>query len=480
MIRQAKTEALRSGRRAPSRTPCSAGPGQVFPRSARGGAASGDSSSAPSSLRGLAIAALGLALLAAAEPASAQSLQETIKLALAHDAHIESARQGLEAARLDASATARSLLPSLNLGGNYQYTSASAKLNFSIPGVVNENVSLARQHSADMNLGFQWTAFSGFAKEANLRMKRLEASLAENTLSSVQIQTALDAISAYRRAQSARIQIEILTAASERAVLQIDRLTALEKQGMAKKVDVFSLTIPKLDDDQKLIGARADLANALDELKNLTGEAISVGASPAECPRVDLPALDEASLDEIKALAIQQSIQGTNKKLALSKLYPTLALSGNLHYAIPGVNPILNQWMFYGTAGATLSWSFNWGGDSLEAQVADHNLARLRSDETSTRERIELNYASAAREWQAERNELDVLAASLDLARAKMAIVKSQYEEGLASTTDFNDANLELTQAELRHRSQILLLLLKANQIEAMAGRPVGQWSVAT
>ena len=71
-----------------------------------------------------------------------------------------------------------------------------------------------------------------------------------------------------------------------------------------------------------------------------------------------------------------------------------------------------------------------------------------------------------------------MLAASLELARARMAIVSSQQAQGMASSTDFNDANLRLTQAELQYRSQLLSLRLKANLLEAMSGQPIGQWSI--
>ena len=150
-----------------------------------------------------------------------------------------------------------------------------------------------------------------------------------------------------------------------------------------------------------------------------------------------------------------------------------------MHYGIPGVNPVENQWMLYATAGATLSWSYNWGADSLAVQAAERRLLRQAGEERSVREQLELEYDSALRDWAATREELGVLAASLELARARMAIVSSQHAQGMASSTDFNDANLRLTQAELQYRSQILSLRLKANLLDAMSGQPIEQWSIS-
>jgi hypothetical protein len=49
----------------------------------------------------------------------------------------------------------------------------------------------------------------------------------------------------------------------------------------------------------------------------------------------------------------------------------------------------------------------------------------------------------------------------------------------MATVTDFTDATLALTQAELGYRTQILLILLKRNQLEAISGLLPENWSVS-
>lgn len=408
---------------------------------------------------------LGLSqLLNGAQAAVAESLKETLELSLAHDAHVESAAQGVRAARLGASSFARSLLPVLNAGTSYQYYSVASPL--------------APQDNWDMNAGIQWTVFAGFARTAQIDEKDLQVALAMNGLSAAQTGAALNVTAAYRQAQAAQLQIDILTAARDRAQLQIDQTSVLEMQGMAKKIDVLSLTIPRLDYDQKLIVAKADLSNALDMLASATGRQISVDPPPSEDLPITLAPFQEQDLDQIKAMAIQRKILLADKRLADSKAFPALSLGGAVHYGFPGMSALQNQWSLYATAGATVSWSFNWGGDFVAAQQVDASLAGLLSEELSAREKARLLYASAVRDWQAAKEALDVLAAARDLARARLAIVQTQYENGMASTTDFNDANLGLAQAELQYRSQLLSLLLKASQIDALAGIPVDKWSV--
>ncbi len=398
-----------------------------------------------------------------------------MELALAHDAAVASAQAGLEAARLEAASTARGQLPSFSLGAGYQYTSATAELDLPI---LPAPVSLVRQHSLDLYSGLRWPAFTGFAQKASVELKRLGGELARSARDSARDQVALRTVTGYRQAQAARLQIQGIESGKRRAQLQIDQTSALERQGMAQRVDLLALQLAALDFDQKLIVARAALEDAMERLQTLTGRPIEVPPAPDSATRPEVPKLELESLEQVKALSIQRAMLQASVRLTASRHYPALTLSGAVHYGIPGVNPVENQWMLYATAGAALSWSYNWGADSLAVQAAERRLLRQAAEERSAREQLQLEYDSLVRDWEATREELGVLAASLELARARMAIVSSQQAQGMASSTDFNDANLRLTQAELQYRSQLLSLRLKANLLEAMSGQPIGQWSI--
>jgi outer membrane protein len=417
-------------------------------------------------------------LLFLLQPAAAETLKEAIDLALAHDRSLVSARESAGAARLEALAAERSQLPVLNAGGRYQYCTAEAETTLEIPGLFEKTLSMSPQHTTDFSVGFTWAPFTGFARKADVESKHLAVTLAENDLDTAEAQTAMEAISAYRQAQRSLLMIETIGSGRRRVELQIEQTSALEKQGMAQKVDVLSLAIAKLDYDQQLIATRARLEDALDQLEALTGKRIEVEPAPTDSPVSTIAPLEGEKTEAIRALDIRRNMLLAGRRAAASKHYPTVALSGNLHYGLPGVDPVDNEWMLYGTAGVSFSWSYDWGGTAAAVRSAKDRLSGLAADKAAARERIELRYNSAVRDWKATKEALEVLEAALDLAEVKMGIVKSQYEQGLASTTEFNEANIELTQAELNYRGRLLALLLKTNQIDAMSGRSIEQWSV--
>ncbi len=423
-------------------------------------------------------AALILGLLAGSIPAlPAQSLKEAVELALDHDPSVQSAGQAIRSAELNASSAFFATMPTLSLGASYQYATVGSELVLPYP--INQTIVISPQTREDLSAGVTWPIFTGFAKKESVRMKRMEADLSANAFSRTRAQTALRTISAYRQAQMAALQIDTIGSGQKRVQLQLDQANIQFSQGMTRRVDVLSLSISKSDFDQKLIAARADLANAIAELTVLTGREIVVDASPETGSAPEAPPLMEEAADEIKVLAIQRGMRESARAIAQSKLYPTVLLNASYHYGYPGLGTTGDEWSGYATLGASLSWNWNWGGDILAAQAAEAELSRTGLDEAAVRDRIRLGYDKAVREYRSMADQLTVMSAALEQSRAKMAIVSSQYGQGMASTADFNDSNLELTQAELKYRSLLLALLLGLNQIDAARGAPLEQWSIS-
>jgi hypothetical protein len=59
-----------------------------------------------------------------------------------------------------------------------------------------------------------------------------------------------------------------------------------------------------------------------------------------------------------------------------------------------------------------------------------------------------------------------------------MKIIESQFQQGMVSVTDFNDTNLELTEAELNHKQHLIRMALKVNEIDYISAKPISEWRV--
>ncbi|WP_245540039.1 TolC family protein [Sediminispirochaeta bajacaliforniensis] len=409
----------------------------------------------------------------------AQTPQEAIDLALAHDNDIAAARAGTVAAEYGAQAAAYDRLPQLSLGSSYQYRAPDNELDLTLP-TGSTTMNLSRKHNMELSAGLHWLLFSGFAVESNIEQQRLQSLLADNALQSTELDVAFKTISAYRNVQATQLQHSSLASGRERARIQFEQVEHLREQGMANEVDLLSLKLALLDYDRQLMETAANIDNARLTLETLTGSKTFTVRQPlAQLPSLVVPELHIEQLYQMQAFRIRQEMARNQQRLTASAQLPTFSVDSLLHYGKPGTNSVEDEWMFYGTIGLSLNWSCNWGGNRLASAGARAAVTQADANSRAVRQQLEQMYKEEVRRYISMDSELAILKQAFDVTSKKMEIIQVQYKEGMASVTDFNDANLALTQAELRYRSQILAILLELNRIEMLSGKPIEQWSVS-
>jgi len=401
---------------------------------------------------------------------------EAIDLALEHSHTLASARSMISAAEYELLSTRRSFLPIVGAGSSYLYNSAEAEISLPASGTT---ISLVQPHTVDMYGDFRWVLFSGFSRSGNLRVREINVELERNRRRSAEIQTALDTLVLYRQVQSARLQVETLSSGRDRVSLQIDRLQRLYEQGMTTVSDLLTLRLNLLDYEHEIVGAEAELDRATMGLREKTGRDIQVVSPPEQFSSSEMPALDLSSIPQLQALSLQQDLAQAQHVVERSAIYPKVALNSQLHYGIPGANTVENEWMLYATAGISVSWSTDWGAAEARASAVEARKDALASSRFDLRSQTSLRYEQDLRELKSMFLKLEILRQALALTAEKADITEQQYKQGMATVTDFTDATLALTQAELRYRTQILLILLKRNQLEASIGLLPENWSVS-
>ncbi len=426
------------------------------------------------------IFSLLLILMAICYPASTvlgETPEEAIDLALKNSCTLASARSMISAAENELLSTRRSYLPVVGAGSSYRYNSAESEI--SLPATSSTTITLVQPHNIDLHGDFQWALFSGFSRSGNLRIREIDVKLEQNRRQSAEIQTALDTLVLYRRVQSARLQVETLSSGRDRISLQIDRLERLYEQGMTTVSDLLTLRLNLLDYEQNIVGAEADLDRALLGLREKTGRDIRVVSSPKQFTLKEIPSLDLSAIPQLQALSLQEDVAQAQYVLERSAVYPKVTLNSQLHYGIPGANAVENQWMLYATAGISVSWSTDWGAAQARGSAAEARKDALGSTRSELTSQTSLRYQQDLRELESMIQKLEILQQALALTAEKADITEQQYKQGMATVTDFTDATLALTQAELGYRTQILLILLKRNQLEAASGLLPENWSVS-
>jgi outer membrane protein len=409
-----------------------------------------------------------------------QSLKETVKIALEASPGIASAREQLRESKLDAKSTHRSTLPQLDFSASYQHVTDRASLNLPgggpLPGM---KVNLGVFDTYETGLMANYILFSGFAQKNLIELKDQTAELNNQQMKKTEKTTALDVIVKYRQIQNSLLEIDALHAGGKRIDLQVNRIKSLAAQGMALALDTLSLSLSRLNNEQKIIAANAKLETERQELNQLAGQKIQVDPKAAANVEQQIPEFETNQIDDLKMLNTRIRMMKSSQSITRAGYFPNVGLFAGVKYAKPGVDFIANDWMTYGVWGVNLNWNlFKWNADHLKIQSQQAAIQSIQFQYQVVNDRIRTKYDNAIREFEALKQQYSVALRARDVAKKKMEIVESRYKQGMSSVTDFNEANLELTDAEINLQRQKILLALKISEIDFLSGKSINEWRI--
>ncbi len=408
-----------------------------------------------------------------------RDLKQAIDLALQNNPAIHALEQQVAAAGHLVEFRQRRTLPGLQAKAGYRYQSEVMELDLAgLPHLPVNNITLGAKDTWETGITLSWVVFSGYARRAGIRKSRAQGELVRVQLKKTQKEMALQTATGYRTVQGLRLHIQSLQAAIRRAELQEKKIGSLVENGMALGVDTLSIALATLNYQQQLLTVEAQHQTAMQKLEHLTGTAIKVSDYTSHDVYQPGPFLSGRA-EALKILATQIEIHQQEKIQARSKYYPTITVHASENYGKPGVDYIRNEWMSYAVVGANLQWDiWNWGATKAATQAGAASVRQTRHELENTRKKLQLLYDTSVREYQTMQKQLSVLQKSLTVAKEKMHIIKLLSDQGMVTATEFNDTNLELTQAEIAWQQQLVELAGKIHELDYKSGRPVEAWYV--
>lgn len=149
------------------------------------------------------------------------------------------------------------------------------------------------------------------------------------------------------------------------------------------------------------------------------------------------------------------------RRASIAGLLPNVGAAAAYHYAKPGVDMIENEWMDYYTLGVSMSWTlwdFHEARSRAKSQeVLARSLSATRSDVLKTfesRALTSLETRDAARPVESKLRE------RLQIETRRVEMLSNTLAAGLASESQWLDAQDDLTIAELEWISSVVALRL--------------------
>ncbi len=411
------------------------------------------------------------------------SMDEAVKLALAHNPGIKQAVQDVRAAESRISQARAGFMPSITASASYIFAHEVPKIGIPAnsigPGFPPSNIESRLDSTYTYNAGFNatWTLFAGGMILNSYSATKDLFKAASYTEQDTRLDTVYRVKEAYYDLLLAQDSVGVIRHSMDLAKEQYRNAKSRFEAGSVSDLDVLNAKVSVSNLRPQLLAAQNNIKLAELTLSNLMG----VAFTDAICgnPAVAMPALP-GSLDDLQAeaehsnfqlKALEGQISASKASLAVSagKFSPTLALMANYNWL---TNDFSGAWQPVYQAALVLALPlFNGGGDVGRVSEADANYRKLLSVRYQLRDTIGVVMETAYANALVAQKELRSSEDALVTAQKAESMAEEQYRAGTAINTDVLNANVGLREAQLDYIKAKYSYLTALAQLDRIEGK---------
>lgn len=420
---------------------------------------------------------IGESAAAAPAPApidTAWTLDRCEAAALAHAPVLAAGRARAEAALAGADLAGAVRLPVVGFSGQTGYTTEFMTIETPTPTGVN-TIAFGNGYNTDLMLGLRAPLFTGGRLQADAEAARAEwqASLADVAVDSLDLRRQV------RQAFYAALGGEAAADAARQGEARLHRhLADVEDNltvGMATEEARLQVLARLRRTEQGTIQAEAEAAARRYQLGGLVGRAgtqirprAELGASLLDGGEESRPWNDRA---ELRALDARLDAADQSARAASGSYWPTVDLEGGWHYGSPGVDPVTNEWMDYGTVALNLRWTlFDFGGRSSRVKSLRAQERALAASRDDLQDALHSRQANARTQLESVRRETERAGERLDLEQRRLVLAQERWQQGHATESEMLDAQDDVTLAASDHATALARLRLAEAELLAALG----------
>jgi outer membrane protein len=445
------------------------------------------------------VALVGSAAMLAPRPAVAEeaaprsvTLEDCLKLAAESNPDLRSAEDEVDAATYGRYGAMGSFGPKVGLQASYLRWDKPLTVNFAdwfaplvstlpIPIDLSGIEPITMREQVTKSLGVTvtqpitplWTILEAY----NLRDLGLD--VAEIKRQASMNDVAYQVTEAFYRVLQTKGLLDIAEKSVAQVTSQVERARAFLAQGMVGENDVLRAELGLAAGKQRLIQARGNVLLTTARLASLLGLPADTALTPiadvAQVPKHDLPAPDEVQeralehRPEIKELAARTAQARAARRLAWSKMLPTLAAVGN--YSInKGANTMFQpERAWY--VGGVLSWDvWEWGASYFGTREADARLKQALDAHDKIENLLRLEVRSTQVNLSSAAEALQVVESAVKQAEENFRIENKRYEAASSTTFDVLDAETLLTTARTQQQTALYDFIIARAALSRVMG----------
>ena len=384
------------------------------------------------------------------------TLEEAVQMALQNSDASKLADTKVLSAQNELNVTKNLQYPDVKLSGQYLYL-ANANVNLKINTSNNSGSSDAENNNApnvhQLLLGqanVSLPLFSGFKLNNTIKASESLYKAVDYKSKNDKEQLSLEVINDYLSLYKAKQTIILIETNLKSAHQRVVDFSAKEQNGLLARNDLLKAQIQESNIELSLEDAKKNEAILNYRLAMLLKlpEGTKIDIVAPEFGLVsNQPVTDVINRNDLEALQYQEQAAEQQIKVAKSKYFPSLALSGgyialDLQNALTVTNAM--------NIGIGVSYNLS---DLFKAK-SDVRLAKTKTKELQytinmKTDQIKVDIENARQDYQLAIKKYHVYAESQIQAEENYRIVKDKYDNGLADTNDLLEADVDQLQAKL-------------------------------
>lgn len=387
-----------------------------------------------------------------------EALKSLLETALQNNYGIRLARVDQQIAENQNTLGNAGFAPRVFMDGDYQYSVRESEQEF-VSGDRQE-VSGGRSTNLGAAVGVEWTVFDGFKMFAERDKLQTEALRSKTNTKYYVEQTVQDLALVYYQLMQGREMLEelrmVYKISQERFKLEQRR----SKVGSGSALELYRAEINLNADSMQLVKYKADLRNFELEINRLIGtdlqNEILTGSDFNTNPGMDTEAMFEEALtknSDLSMVQLQQIIEEQNVKSQRGNLMPEVMLFGsyNFNRSTSDFGFLLSNRQLGPQVGVNLRFNLYDGG--RERSALQNAKLQAESAEISVEEKkaeISTAYYTAKENFTSAKQQLALAEMNVRKADDLQKIALEQYRNGVITSLEFRQVQLEILQAKLQ------------------------------
>jgi outer membrane protein len=393
---------------------------------------------------------------AAQPPSEPWTLDRCVNEALRKSPRLQASGQTVRGAEAGSKASFANRLPTFGVGGAYSYTSQVQQIQvpITIPGVHISPIQFGDGNVYDFTATARLPLYTGGTLSERSKADASAFAAARQDFSSDSLKLVYDVRRAYFNALGTAARADAARASQDRLARHVKEITNAKAVGTMSDESRITALASLRQAEGSVITADAALKAANLALGNLIGQAGEEITPVGELDHalVDSTGPIDMPLDSrVEIRSMNSRIEQTRHLVGAQRgsLLPALSGNATYHYGKPGVNFEQNQWMDYYVLGLNATWTL-WDFKARSYQVAQVKASQraLEARKQDLINALRTAQQTTRETYLAARSARDRVAERADLQRLRLTLVEGRLKNGMASESEYLDAQTDLTTAE--------------------------------